>query len=79
VFLEAAKALGARLQQASPDRDARLRLGFQLCLGRPPDTQELAVLGDLVQTQQELGASEAAVWAGVARTLMNLEGFITRE
>ncbi len=79
VFTEAAQALGSRLRKAATDRDARLRLGFQLCLARVPNPRELAVLTELVQTQQKLGANEEAIWIGVARTLLNLEEFITRE
>jgi hypothetical protein len=79
VFTEAAQALGARLRKSANDRDERLRLAFQLCLGRVPNTRELDVLTGLVQTQQKLGANEDAIWTGVARTLLNVEEFITRE
>jgi hypothetical protein len=79
VFTEAARALGARLRKASADRDDRLRLGFQLCLGRTPNERELRVLSDLVADQEKAKASDEAVWTGVARTLLNLEEFITRE
>jgi hypothetical protein len=79
VFTEAAQTLGARLCKASGDRNERLRIGFQLCLGRAPNVRELSVLRDLVQTQTKLGASEEAIWTGVGRTLINLEEFITRE
>jgi hypothetical protein len=78
-FAECARALGERLRAASPDLGRRLEHGFQLCLGRPPDGAEKAVLIELVESQQRLGASEAAVWIGVARTLLNLEPFTTRE
>ncbi|MBI2805032.1 MAG: PSD1 domain-containing protein [Planctomycetes bacterium] len=79
VFTEAAKALGARLQKSAAERDERLRLGFLFCLGRAPKARELGVLSDLVAVQQKLGASEDAIWTGVARTLLNLDEFITRE
>jgi mono/diheme cytochrome c family protein len=79
VFIECARALGARLRREAKDQDERLRLGFRLCLGRPPSAEELAVLNDLVRQQQKLRASEEAVWGGVARTLLNLDEFITRE
>lgn len=79
VFSEAAQKLGDRLRKVSPDRDERLRSAFRICLGRPPEARELKVLGDLVQAQQKLGAKEESVWTGVARTLINLEEFITRE
>jgi hypothetical protein len=37
------------------------------------------VLTELIMAQQELKASEAAIWHGVARTMLNLEEFTTRE
>lgn len=79
VYVEAAQALGARLRKASASRDDRLQHGFKLCLGRSPSARELRVLGELVETQQKLGASEESIWFGVARTLLNVEEFITRE
>jgi hypothetical protein len=79
VFTEAAAALGARLRKSAKDRDDRLRLGWRLCLGRSPNAREMAVLSELVQVEQKLGANEEATWTGVARTLLNLEEFITRE
>ena len=52
VFAEAARALGARLRKESAERDGRLRLGFQYCLGRTPSARELSVLTDLLATQR---------------------------
>lgn len=79
VFVEAAKALAVRIQKATPDQDGRLRFGIQLCLGRAATARELAVLSDLVAAQRKLGAKDDAVWTGVARTLINIDAFITRE
>jgi hypothetical protein len=79
VFTEAAQALGARLRTQASDRDSRLKLGFQLCLGRSPNARELKVLYELVETQKKPGASDNEVWIGVARTLLNIEEFVTRE
>jgi hypothetical protein len=79
VFTECAQALGARLRKSSPNRDERLRLGFRLCCGRAPAAEELAVLVQLVESQRRLGASDEQAWAGVARALLNLEEFTTRE
>ena len=79
VFDECARVLGQRMAKESQDRAHRLRFGFQLCLTRPPADDELAVLSQLIDEQQQAGASEAAAWQGVARALLNLEEFITRE
>jgi hypothetical protein len=78
-FVECAKALGDRLRVARASRDDRLEHGFLLCLGRPPSAAEKAALAELVEQQQRLGAQEEAVWRGVARTLLNLDSFTTRD
>ena len=72
-FSECASALGRRLTNAEGDPDARLVQAFQLCLGRTPTAAELAILRELVAQPNE------AAWTGVARTLLNLEAFTTRE
>jgi hypothetical protein len=79
VFVECARALGERLRRAGDADAARLRFSFELCLSRLPTERELAVLTELVTRQRTLGANEDAVWFGVARTLLNLEEFTTRE
>jgi hypothetical protein len=79
VFVECARALGTRIQKAADSTEKRLRFGFEVCLGRPPKERELAVLRELVAAQEKLGAKDDAVWFGVARTLLNLEEFTTRE
>ena len=78
-FVECTHALGQRLLQISGDREQRLRQAFPLCLGRPASDAELAVLHELVMEQERQGQKEQPVWTGVARTLLNLEEFITRE
>jgi mono/diheme cytochrome c family protein len=80
VFVECAKALGARIAKHGGDTtEARLRYGFELCLSRAPTARELAILTELVEAHEKLRAKPDAVWFGVARTLLNLEEFTTRE
>jgi mono/diheme cytochrome c family protein len=79
VMTEAARALGQALRKEATTRDDRLRLASERCLGRVPTEKELAVLGQLVARQQEAGASDEAVWIGVARTLLNVDETVTRE
>ena len=57
----------------------RLSLAFRLTLGREPGKEESAVLSELVQKSRQRKAKEEAVWAGVARVLLNLEEFTARE
>ncbi len=79
VFVECAHALGEVVRKSGDTDGARLRGAFELCVSRPPSERELAALTKLVQRQRELGAKDEAVWFGVARTLLNLEEFTTRE
>ena len=92
-FYDYAKALAARMMRESVVDDAsRLRHGFQLCLGRAPAPRELSRLAAFLERQQtELAARPAeaaklapeapdqAAWVMVARVLLNLDEFITRE
>lgn len=79
VFAECAAVLGKRIRAAGKDRNARIDAGFRFALGRPPRAAESKVFEQLVQTQEKLGASEEAIWHGVARVLINVDEFITRE
>ncbi len=78
-FAECARALAERIRGATPDTDRRVEVGFGLCLARPPSNAEKTVLIELVEEQKRLGAAEATIWFGVARTLLNVEPFNTRE
>jgi hypothetical protein len=66
VFVEAAAALGKRLA-SMPDG---LSGGFRLCVARNPSEVEVSKLKALL---------EAGGWTAVARVLLNLDEFITRE
>jgi hypothetical protein len=75
-FVEYAKGLADRVLKEKPESDpARLTRAFRLCLGREPKPAELSRLGALLA---ELGGDRAA-WESVARVLLNLDEFITRE
>ena len=89
VFVEAAAAIGER----SSTEFAALALGdridqvFTLCMGRRPVDQERASLAKFIDRQSAILAQEGktaqdlqkGAWAGLARVLMNLDEFITRE
>ena len=89
VFVECAQHLGARLLKEVPaDEDypvkvieKRIRLAYELCFSRPPSKEELQVVRRLYKeaagkdaVQTDSGAAFA-----VARVLLNLDEFITRE
>ena len=88
-FVDCSLALGRRLlRDANVAHDARVSLGFRLCLAREPTRSELtAVKTLLVQELADLEATESGTqqerelvaWTAVARTLLNLDEFITRE
>jgi mono/diheme cytochrome c family protein len=78
VFVELADGLGRRVAKDGPADDAgRIAFAFKLCFAREPSAAEaerlLAYLG--AKRKEDPGTA----WAAVARVLMNLDEFITRE
>ncbi|MDP7048046.1 MAG: PSD1 and planctomycete cytochrome C domain-containing protein [Verrucomicrobiota bacterium] len=59
-FVELAVGLARRLMTEEESSANRIRLGFQLCLGREPDAEELRLLTELVAVQQTEFAAQAA-------------------
>jgi hypothetical protein len=85
-FVECAETLGRRLAGPGPADDAaRLDRAFRLCLGRAPAAPECELLTDVLRSARsrsaagKAGSAELAAWTQVARTLLNLDEFITRE
>jgi hypothetical protein len=80
-FHELAQALAARVLRDGPADDAgRLRFAFRLCLAREPTPVESQRLGAfLAQQVQESGSDQKTAWTALARVLLNLDEFITRE
>jgi hypothetical protein len=78
VFVEIAKGLGERVQKEGPKDDAgRLAYAFRLCFARSPGGDELSLLHRYLEQQRLAKAGEP--WARVARVLLNLDEFVTRE
>ncbi len=85
-FVEMAKGLAERILRESPSStDERLQYAFRVSLGREPTKDEfqrmLSFLAeDQQQRQQASGkADDLSTWTAVARVLLNLDEFITRE
>ena len=86
VFFECAEALGRDLA-AEPERstDERLADGVRRCLSREPRPEEIERLRALFDSQRTAAEAKGvespdeAAWIIVARVLMNLDEFITRE
>ena len=67
-FVELAVGLARRLMAEADSAANRIRLGFQLCLGREPDADELRLLIDLVESQRtEFAVQSAEAKAVVAK------------
>lgn len=80
--VEFAAALGQRILKEAPAEDpARLRHGFELAVQRTPRPRETERLLRFVRQQRDSmpEANDTAVWTSVARVLLNLDEFMTRE
>jgi hypothetical protein len=77
-FYEFAQALANRiLREGSQDEQQRIAFAFRLCLGRQPSERERQAVLRLLRRQSDAEPREA--WLSVARVLLNLDEFITRE
>ncbi len=89
---EFATALARRVRAHSPSRDERIRRAFEICLARPPRPAEherierlLGQMADAFASDPdalaESGAdsSRGAAWTAVARVMLNLDEFVTRQ
>jgi len=80
--VEFAAALAQRIVKEAPAEEAaRLRHGFELAVQRAPRPRETERLLRFVRQQRDSQAApnETALWTGVARVLLNLDEFMTRE
>lgn len=78
-YVEHARALAKRIVEMPMASDSeRLDFAFRVCLSRAPQGNEKAVLSDLLALGGPTQAPEKS-WLMVARTLLNLDEFITRE
>jgi hypothetical protein len=86
VFFECAESLGRTLaDETAGTIEQRLAMGFRRCLGREPLPEELRRLHELWKQRRAAAqaanaeTADATAWIVVARVLMNLDEFITRE
>ena len=78
VFVELADALGKRIEKDGPSDDTgKVAFAFRVCFAREPSATEAERVLTYYESQKQAGS--AAAWAAVARVLVNLDEFITRE
>ena len=80
--VEFAQALAARMvAEVADGEEKRLRHGFELAVQRAPRAKEADRLLRFVRQQRDSQpqATEQALWTSVARVLLNLDEFMTRE
>jgi hypothetical protein len=78
VFIELANGLGKRIEKdSSTDDMGKLTYAFRICFARDPSTSEAARLQSYLEAGRK--ADPKTAWTAVARVLMNLDEFITRE
>jgi hypothetical protein len=78
IFVELADGLGKRVVKDGPPDDAgRVGFAFRVCFGRSPTDAERDRVLAFLRDQRK--ADEKTAWNQVARVLMNLDEFITRE
>jgi mono/diheme cytochrome c family protein len=88
-FTEIARGLAARILADRPEPASdgeRIDHAFLLCLGRRPSDGERRTLEDFLRTERarepEAGVPPSPAppeWIGIARILLNLDEFVTRE
>ena len=77
MFMEAARALGAKSMTAGTDDEARITFILRRCVTRPPAADELVTLKAFVAAQRSRQVAEKDVWTAVARAALNLDESIT--
>ena len=75
---ELADGLGKRIEKEGPPDDAgRIAFAFRVCFARSPSSAEAERLQAYLEGRRT--ADPKTAWAAVARVLLNLDEFITRE
>ena len=88
---EAAKALAKRMMAERSTDTERIRHGFRICVTRHSKPNEEAAFRKLLQRAKQFytantkeanaynGSTQASAWSAVARIMLNMDEFLTRE
>ena len=85
MMIEIAAGLAARVVSEAEDDSERIDHLFRLCLSRPATAAEQEILEQHLASQRERHASlageeaELRAWSALARVMLNLDEFVTRE
>ena len=79
MMLELVLALGRRVCREAEDEDGRLQRLFALALSRPPAAAEVRISRAFLEEERTAGRDEERAFGALARVLVNLEEFCTRE
>jgi len=77
VFVELADFLGKRIEAEAGDDAKKIVFAFKVCFSRPPTATETDRVKAYLDAKRK--ADPKTAWPAVARVLMNLDEFITRE
>ena len=78
VFVEFANSLGGRIEAEGPPDDAgKISFAYRVCFARTPTSAEAQRVQAYLDAKRK--ADPKTAWIAVARVLMNLDEFITRE
>ncbi len=78
VFVEFANSFGGRIEAEGPSDDAgKISFAYRVCFARTPTSAEAQRVQAYLDAKRK--ADPKTAWVAVARVLMNLDEFITRE
>ena len=78
-MFELGKAFGVRIAQSASEDEGRIIFAVRTCFARRPSAHETELLQNYLRQSRERFNDESLVWTAMARLLMNLDEFITRE
>jgi hypothetical protein len=73
MFMEAARALGAKAMTAAQDDDGRVTFILRRCVTRPPAPDEMKTMQAFVDAQRARKVGDKDVWTALARAVLNLD------
>jgi hypothetical protein len=77
MFMEAARALGAKAMATATDDVGRITFVLRRCVTRPPAADELTTMKAFVAAQRDRKVADKDIWTAVARAALNLDESIT--